>query len=424
GVDVVPEVHEVLGRMARFCDDVAAGRWVGATGRPVTAVVNIGIGGSDLGPAMAYRALRPYSRRELTVRHVSNIDPSDLHEALVDLDPATTLFVVVSKTFGTLETLTNARSARQWLLDGLGPGAGPDAVARHFVAVSTNADRVTGFGIDADNIFGFWDWVGGRYSVGSAVGLSLMLAIGPEHFTEFLAGMREMDIHFRTAPFERNLPVLLGMIGVWYRDFLGLPTYAVLPYADHLARFPAYLQQLDMESNGKRVDRSGRPVGYATGPIVWGEPGTNGQHAFYQLLHQGSEIVPADLIGMVRATDPIGDQHDLLMANLFAQSEALAFGRRHADPQRAFPGNRPTGTILAEQLDPATLGRLIALYEHKVFTMGTVWGINSFDQFGVELGKELATAIGPELVGDGPLRHDPSTNRLIEHFRLNRAPAT
>jgi glucose-6-phosphate isomerase len=437
GVDVVAEVHRVLNAMARFADAVRNGTWTGATGRPIETVVNLGIGGSDLGPAMAHHALRPYATGGPAVRFVSNIDPVALHEALAGLDPASTLFVVVSKTFTTIETMTNARAARRWLVDTLGD----EAVARHMVAVSTNEEKVTSLGIDAANMFGFWDWVGGRYSVGSAVGLSLMLAIGPESFTRFLAGMHEVDEHFCATPLERNVPALLGLLGVWYTDFWGAQSHAVLPYAEHLARFPAYLQQLDMESNGKGVDRHGRRIGCDTGPIVWGEPGTNGQHAFYQLLHQGTRLVPADFIGFVEpgtGPDPTPDaiaQHDLLMANFFAQTEALAFGRRHDDPQRAFDGNRPTTTIVAQRLDPATLGRLIALYEHRVFTMGAVWGINSFDQFGVELGKELATAIGPELVGAragacGPsgaetasqpdLGHDPSTNALIEHYRAHR----
>ncbi len=416
GVDVVADVHRVLDKMAAFSDEVRRGRWVGATGRPIEAVVNIGIGGSDLGPAMAYRALRPHSDRDRTFRFVSNIDPTDLHEALVDLDPATTMFIVVSKTFGTIETLTNARSARAWLTGALGE----EAVAKHFVAVSTSAERVAEFGIDTTNMFEFWDWVGGRYSVPSAVGLSLMLAIGPDGFHRFLAGMREMDEHFLSAPPERNLPMLMGLLGVWYTNFFAAQSTAVLPYADHLSRFPAYLQQLDMESNGKGVDREGRTVIVDSGPIVWGEPGTNGQHAFYQLIHQGTRLIPADFIGFSHATDPIGAHHDLLMANLFAQTEALAFGQDHDDPQRRFTGNRPTTTILGDRLDPEALGRLIALYEHKVFTMGTIWGINSFDQFGVELGKVLAVAIEPELAGDGDLDHDGSTNALIRWYRANR----
>ncbi|MEL7159089.1 MAG: glucose-6-phosphate isomerase, partial [Actinomycetota bacterium] len=397
GTDVTTQVHEVLDAMAVFADDVRTGRWVGATGHKIETVVNIGIGGSDLGPVMAYRALRAHSDRSIDVRHVSNIDPTDLHEALLGLDPATTLFIVVSKTFSTIETLTNARSARRWLTDALGD----EAVARHFVAVSTNADLVAEFGIDTANMFGFWDWVGGRYSVGSAVGLSLMVAIGPEGFRSFLAGMREMDEHFLTAPLEENLPVLLGLLGIWYSNFHGAQSHAVLPYADHLARFPAYLQQLDMESNGKRVGADGEILAIDTAPVVWGEPGTNGQHAFFQLLHQGTRLIPADFIGFVEATDPIANHHDLLMANFFAQTEALAFGGNSGgsddDRQRSFDGNRPTTTILAQRLDPATLGRLIALYEHRVFAQGAIWGINSFDQFGVELGKALATAIEPEL---------------------------
>lgn len=417
GVDVVADVHAVLDQMAEFSEQVRSGAWTGATGQPIRAVVNIGIGGSDLGPAMACRALRPYSKRSLTFRHVSNIDPTDLHEALIDLDPETTLFIVVSKTFGTIETLTNARSARNWLVEALGA----EAVAKHFVAVSTNADRVAEFGIDTNNMFGFWDWVGGRYSVGSAVGLSVMLAVGPDGFREFLDGMHDIDEHFRSAPPAENLPVLLGLLGVWYTNFCGAQSHAVLPYSDHLGRFSAYLQQLDMESNGKRVTKDGQMVAADTGPIVWGQPGTNGQHAFFQLLHQGTHLVPADFIGFVEATDPVGDHHDLLMANFFAQTEALAFGHDHDDPQRSFDGNRPTTTILGQRLDPRMLGRLIALYEHKVFTMGVIWGVNSFDQFGVELGKVLATAIEPELSTEAPLAHDSSTNALIEHYRRNRA---
>jgi glucose-6-phosphate isomerase len=422
--NVMPEVHRVLDTMGAFARRVRGGQWTGATDQPIETVVNIGIGGSDLGPAMAVKALRPYARpphsaRPLNVEFVSNIDPTDLFETLQGLDPATTLFVVVSKTFSTIETLTNATSARQWLTGALGDAAVP----RHFVAVSTSAERVADFGIDTDNMFGFWDWVGGRYSVDSAVGLSLMLAIGPEGFGDFLGGMHDVDTHFQTAPMDANIPALMGLIGVWYSNFLGAQSHAVLPYADHLARFPAYLQQLDMESNGKGVDRHGRRVGYDTGPIVWGEPGTNGQHAFYQLIHQGTRLVPADFIGFVHPTDPIGNHHDLLMANFFAQTEALAFGGTSAQPgdddneHRKFLGNRPTTTILADRLDPRTLGRLIALYEHKVFTMGAVWGINSFDQFGVELGKVLATSIEPELTSDTALDHDSSTNALITRYR-------
>ncbi len=419
--NVVDDVHRVLDAMATFAQRVRGGEWKGATGASIDTVVNIGIGGSDLGPAMATRALRPYGRpphseRPMDVRFVSNIDPTDLFEALHGIDPASTLFVVVSKTFSTIETLTNARSARQWIVDALGEAA----VADHFVAVSTNADRVAEFGIDTANMFGFWDWVGGRYSVDSAVGLCLMLAIGPDGFRRFLAGMHEMDRHFQEAPLGRNLPALMGLIGIWYSNFHGAQSMAVLPYSDHLARFPAYLQQLDMESNGKRVDRFGRPVEVDTGPIVWGEPGTNGQHAFYQLIHQGTHLIPADFIGFVEAGNPIGNHHDLLMANFFAQTEALAFGQDNEDPQRHFPGNRPTTTIMAQRLDPATLGRLIALYEHKVFVQGAVWGINSFDQFGVELGKVLATSIGPELTSSDDLDHDSSTNALITYYRSHR----
>ncbi|MEM7339531.1 MAG: glucose-6-phosphate isomerase [Actinomycetota bacterium] len=418
-VDIVSDVHAVLDRMSVFATAVRAGSWTGATGQRISTIVNIGIGGSDLGPAMAYHALRSYTRRNLDVRFVSNIDPTALHEALVDLDPATTLFVVVSKTFGTIETLTNARSARQWIVDALGA----DAVARHFVAVSTNAERVAEFGIDTTNMFGFWDWVGGRYSVASAVGLSLMTAIGPDGFRQFLSGMRQMDEHFRIEPIESNIPMMMGLLGVWYSNFWGAQSHAVLPYADHLARFPAYLQQLDMESNGKGVDRYGRSLTYDSGPIVWGEPGTNGQHAFYQLIHQGTRLIPADFIGFVEPTDAVGNHHELLLANMFAQAEALAFGQSHDDPQRGFEGNRPTTTIMSQKLDPWTLGRLIALYEHKVFTQGVIWGVNSFDQFGVELGKKLATAIEPELTGDGALVHDSSTNALIQYYRSNRPSA-
>jgi len=425
--DVLPEIHAVLAKMAGFAERVRSGEWKGATGRAIETVVNIGIGGSDLGPAMAVHALRPYGRaprspRELGVEFISNIDPTDLFETLYGLDPETTLFIVVSKTFSTIETLTNAKSARRWLTDTLGD----EAVPQHFVAVSTSGERVEAFGIDTENMFGFWDWVGGRYSVDSAVGLSLMVAIGPRLFGEFLDGMHEVDVHFRTAPLHENIPVLMGLIGIWYTNFLGAQSQAVLPYSDHLARFPAYLQQLDMESNGKGVDRHGRRVGHDTGPVVWGEPGTNGQHAFYQLIHQGTRLVPADFIGFINASDPVANHHDLLMANFFAQTEALAFGGTSArsgeedNEHRRFLGNRPTTTILADRLDPRTLGRLIALYEHKVFTMGAVWGINSFDQFGVELGKVLATSIEPELTADAELGHDGSTNNLIARYRSRR----
>ncbi len=419
GEDVVPHVHGVLDRMAAFATRVRSGAWTGFTGRRIRTVINIGIGGSDLGPAMAYEALRHGSQRDLTCRFVSNVDATDFLEATRDLEPAETLFVVASKTFTTLETLTNARTARAWLLRALGDDA---AVARHFVAVSTNAAEVRKFGIDVDNMFPFWDWVGGRYSMWSAIGLSLMIAIGPEGFRAMLAGAHELDRHFRTAPFARNLPVLLALIGLWYDAFFGAETYAVLPYSQSLARLPAYLQQLDMESNGKSVDLDGRAVDVQTGPIVWGAAGTNGQHAFYQLLHQGTRLVPADFIGFCQPLDEVGDHHTLLAANLFAQTEALAFGRSAPDPARSFDGNRPTNTILADRLTPATLGALIALYEHKVFVQGTIWRINSFDQWGVELGKVLATRIAPELAArDEPaLAHDSSTNALLRRFRAQR----
>ena len=425
-VDVVPQVHAVLDKMADFAERVRGGTWVGQTGRRVRNVVNIGIGGSDLGPAMAYEALKSYSRRDLAVRFVSNVDGTDFAEAVRDLDPAETLFVVSSKTFTTQETLTNARTARDWCVGALGP----EAVAKHFVAVSTNAKEVARFGIDPANMFEFWDWVGGRYSLTSAIGLSLMTALGPDRFREMLAGFHELDEHFRTAPFERNLPVLLGLLGVWYGDFFGAETVAILPYEQYLSRFAAYLQQLDMESNGKRVDLDGRPVDYQTGPIVWGQPGTNGQHAFYQLIHQGTELIPCDFIGFGQSLNPLGPHRDYLMANLFAQTEALAFGKTADElaaegvqpeliPHRTFPGNRPTNTILAPRLTPATLGRLIALYEHKVLVQGTIWKINSFDQWGVELGKALALRIIPELQADTEpdLAHDSSTNALIRRFR-------
>ena len=435
GENVVPAVHEVLRRMTAFTDRVRDGDWTGHTGAPIESVVNIGIGGSDLGPVMAYEALARFHHPRLRCRFVSNVDGSDLHAAVHDLDPASTLFVISSKTFTTQETLTNAHSARRWLTDALGD----DAVADHFVAVSTNATAVGAFGIDTNNMFGFWDWVGGRYSVDSAIGLSLMLAIGAERFTQFLDGFRIVDDHFARAPLDRNVPVLLGLIEVWYRTFNDLPTRAVLPYARALHRFPAYLQQLDMESNGKRVRTDGTAVSYETGPIVWGEPGTNGQHSFHQLLHQGTTVVPADFVVM-GAPDHTDDEfpgieahHDLLVANCFAQSEALAFGRtaeevaeHEPDPtlvaHRTFPGNRPSTTIMAPALTPSVLGQLIALYEHQVMTQGVVWGLNSFDQWGVELGKALATAIVPELTDpDAPLSHDSSTNALITRYRAMRA---
>jgi glucose-6-phosphate isomerase len=430
GQNVVPEVHAVLDRMSAFSEQVRSGDWKGFTGKPIRNVVNIGIGGSDLGPVMAYEALRHYSQRNLTCRFVSNIDGTDLAEAVRDLDAAETLFIISSKTFTTLETLTNAHSARSWCLESL---KDEKAIARHFVAVSTNAAEVAKFGIDTANMFGFWDWVGGRYSYDSAIGLSLMLAIGPENFREMLSGFHAMDEHFRTAPFERNLPVLLGLIGLWYNNFFGAETIAILPYDHYLGRFSAYLQQLDMESNGKRVDLDGRPVDYQTGPVVWGTPGTNGQHAYYQLIHQGTKLIPCDFIGFSQTLNPVGRHHDLLMANFFAQTEALAFGKT-ADEVRAdgvaeelvshktFEGNRPTNTLLVPKLTPAALGKLVALYEHKVFVQGTLWRVNSFDQWGVELGKVLANRIVPELeaAAEPKLTHDGSTNALIRRYREQR----
>jgi len=428
GVDIVPQVQAVLDKMADFANRVRSGSWKGYTGKRMRNVINIGIGGSDLGPVMAYEALRHYSERGMTFRFVSNIDGTDFAESVGDLDAAQTLFIVSSKTFTTLETMTNARSARDWLLKALGGDA--KAVARHFVAVSTNAEKVAQFGIDTENMFEFWDWVGGRYSMDSAIGLSTMLAVGPENFRAMLAGFREMDEHFRTAPFERNLPVLMGLLGVWYADFFGAQTLAVLPYEQYLKRFPAYLQQLTMESNGKHVTLEGSQVDYATGPIYWGEPGTNGQHSFYQLIHQGTSLIPCDFIAFARTLNPLGRHHDMLMANVFAQSEALAFGKTAAQveaegtpdwlvPHRVFEGNRPSNTILAEQLTPHTLGKLVALYEHSVFTQGTIWSINSFDQWGVELGKALAQRIIPELESQSEpqLSHDSSTNALIRRYR-------
>ena len=426
GVDVVDEVHSVLARMADFATRVRSGQWRGFTGRTIKNVVNIGIGGSDLGPVMAYEALRFYSRRDMTFHFVSNVDSDDFVEAVRDLDAAETLFIVSSKTFTTTETLTNARSARAWLLAQLGDDA---AVAKHFVAVSTNAQQVAAFGIDTANMFEFWDWVGGRYSMTSAIGLSTMLAIGPDAHADLLAGFHAMDEHFRLAPFEENLPVLMGLIAVWNRNFLGCPTVGVLPYEQYLKRLPAYLQQLTMESNGKHVTLDGADVEYDTGPVYWGEPGTNGQHSFYQLIHQGTSIIPVDIIGFARSLNPLGDHHDILSANVFAQAEALAFGkteaevRRDAGPEgvvahRVMEGNRPSNVLLGDVLTPRLLGSLIALYEHSVFTQGTIWGIDSFDQWGVELGKALASAIVPELTGVAPtLHHDSSTNALIEHYR-------
>jgi len=429
GQDVVADVHRVLDQMAAFSDQVRSGAWTGATGRRILNVVNIGIGGSDLGPSMAYEALKDFSDRSMRFRFVSNVDATDVWEATRDLDPAETLFVVSSKTFGTIETLTNARTARDWLTAALGEAA----VARHFVAVSTEVSRVAAFGIDPSNMFGFWDWVGGRYSFDSAIGLSLMMAIGPDAFGEMLAGFRTIDEHFRTAPFEANVPVLLGLLGIWHGNFFGAETSAVLPYSQYLSRFPAYLQQLDMESNGKSVDRQGKPVEWQTGPVVWGQPGTNGQHAFYQLLHQGTELVPADFLGFVEPSHDVDGHHDLLMANFFAQTEALAFGKTPDEvaaegvpaelvPHRTFPGNRPTNTILAPRLTPSVLGQLVALYEHKVLTQGTIWDVNSFDQWGVELGKVMATRIAGELVEGQPgeLAHDSSTNALIRRYRQGR----
>jgi glucose-6-phosphate isomerase len=430
GTDVVAQVHEVLDRMAAFSERVRSGDWKGHTGKPITAVVNIGIGGSDLGPVMAYEALRDYTRRDLTFRFVSNVDPTDFVEATRDLDPEQTLFIVSSKTFTTLETMSNARSAREWSLAALGDEA---AVARHFVAVSTNAEEVSKFGIDTDNMFGFWDWVGGRYSMDSAIGLSTMLAIGPERFGEMLAGFHAIDEHYRSTPPERNLPVLLGLLAVWYSDFFGAQTVGVMPYSQYLKRFPAYLQQLTMESNGKRVTLDGTPVDYETGAVYWGEPGTNGQHSFYQLIHQGTRLIPVDLIGFGKSLNPLRDQHDLLMSNVFAQAQALAFGKTEEEvrgegtpdavvPHRVMPGNRPTNVILAERLTPHTLGALVALYEHSVFTQGTIWQIDSFDQWGVELGKALAKAIIPQLESetDPELQHDSSTNALIRLYRSMR----
>jgi len=431
GKDVVPEVHAVLGAMADFSNRVRTGAWKGHTGKRIRNVVNIGIGGSDLGPVMAYEALKHYSDRNLTFRFVSNVDGTDLVEATRDLDPTETLFIASSKTFTTLETMTNAESARQWLLAALGGDV--KAVAKHFVAVSTNAQKVSEFGIDTANMFGFWDWVGGRYSMDSAIGLSTMLAVGPDSFRALLDGFHQMDEHFRTAPFERNLPVLLGLLTVWYTDFFGAETVAVLPYEQYLKRFPAYLQQLTMESNGKHVTRDGVEIDYATGPIYWGEPGTNGQHSFYQLIHQGTRLIPCDFIAFRHSLNPLGRHHDMLLANVFAQTEALAFGKTREQvkaegtpdglvPHRVFQGNRPSNTILAERLTPETLGKLVALYEHSVFTQGVIWNIDSFDQWGVELGKVLAQRIIPELESETEpaLGHDSSTNNLIRRYRMRK----
>ncbi len=431
GKDVVPEVHAVLDRMAAFCDRVRSGDWKGHTGKAIKNVINIGIGGSDLGPVMAYEALKHYSRRDMTFRFVSNVDGTDFAEAVQNLKADETLFIVSSKTFTTLETMTNAHTARDWALKQLGD---EKAIAKHFVAVSTNADGVSKFGIDTANMFGFWDWVGGRYSMDSAIGLSTMLAIGPDGFREMLNGFHQIDEHFRTAPFAQNLPVLMGLLSVWYNDFFGAQTVAVLPYEQYLKRFPAYLQQLTMESNGKHVRLDGTPVTHDTGAIYWGEPGTNGQHSFYQLIHQGTRLIPCDFIGFYKTLNPLGHHHDILMSNVFAQAEALAFGKTPEQvkaegtpdwlvPHRVFEGNRPSNTILVDVLTPETLGKLVAIYEHMVFTQGTVWGIDSFDQWGVELGKVLAQRIIPELENpqEPPLSHDSSTNNLIRMYRANKA---
>jgi glucose-6-phosphate isomerase len=431
GVDVVAEVHDVLDRMADFARRIRSGEWKGYTGKPIRNVINVGIGGSDLGPVMAYEALRHYSRRDMTFRFVSNVDSTDFVEATRDLYADETLFIISSKTFGTLETLTNAHSARNWVIGQLGDD---DAVAKHFVAVSTNAEKVEAFGIDTANMFGFWDWVGGRYSMDSAIGLSTMIAIGPDHFGEMLAGFHDMDEHFRTAPLAENLPVLMGLLAVWYGDFFGAQTAGVMPYDQYLKRFPAYLQQLTMESNGKHVTLEGAHVDYDTGAIYWGEPGTNGQHSFYQLIHQGTRLIPVDLIGFGKTINPLGEHHDILSSNVFAQAQALAFGKTEEQvlaegtspevaPHRVMEGNRPTNVILAEILTPRLLGTLVALYEHSVFTQGTVWDIDSFDQWGVELGKVLAVQIIPELTSDTEpeLKHDSSTNALIRRYRALKA---
>ena len=432
GKNVIPEVHAVLDKMSAFSDRVRSSEWRGHSGKRIKNVINIGIGGSDLGPVMAYEALKHYSERNIIFRFVSNVDGTDFVEATRDLDPAETLFIISSKTFTTLETMTNAHSARDWLLRGLGGDA--KAVAKHFVAVSTNAEKVSAFGIDTANMFGFWDWVGGRYSMDSAIGLSTMLAIGPENFRAMLAGFHAMDEHFRTAPFEKNLPVLMGLLSVWNNDFLGAQTVAVLPYEQYLKRFPAYLQQLTMESNGKHVTLAGKKVNYQTGPIYWGEPGTNGQHSFYQLIHQGTRLIPCDFIAFGHALTPLGRHHDILLANVFAQAEALAFGKTAEEvkaegsaaslvPHRVFEGNRPSNVILADRLTPEVLGKLVALYEHSVFTQGAIWNIDSFDQWGVELGKVLAQRIVPEIESESApkLKHDSSTNNLIRRYRQLKA---
>ncbi len=431
GKNVVPAVHAVLDKMAAFCDRVRSGEWKGHTGKRIRNVINVGIGGSDLGPVMAYEALRHYSQRDMTFRFVSNVDGTDFAEAVLGLDPAETMFVISSKTFTTLETMTNAHTARDWALAGL--GGDESSIAKHFVAVSTNAAEVTKFGIDTANMFEFWDWVGGRYSMDSAIGLSTMLAIGPENFRSMLSGFHQMDEHFRTAPFESSLPVLMGLLGVWYNNFFGAQTVAVLPYEQYLKRFPAYLQQLTMESNGKHVTLKGKEIEYQTGPIYWGEPGTNGQHSFYQLIHQGTKLIPCDFIGFYKTLNPLGRHHDLLMANVFAQTEALAFGKTAEEvkaegtpdwlvPHRVFHGNRPTNTIMLDELTPEALGKLVALYEHIVFTEGTIWSIDSFDQWGVELGKVLAQRIIPELENpeEPALQHDSSTNNQIRRYRARK----
>ena len=428
GADVVPEVHAVLGKMTDFCNRVRSGEWKGHTGKPIKNVINVGIGGSDLGPVMAYEALKFYSRRDMTFRFISNVDGTDFAEAVIDLDPAETLFIISSKTFTTLETMTNAHTARDWTLKGL--GGDEKSIAKHFVAVSTNAEGVGKFGIDTANMFGFWDWVGGRYSMDSAIGLSTMIAIGPENFRAMLAGFHEMDEHFRTAPLERNMPVLMGLLSLWYNDFFGAQTIAVLPYEQYLKRFPAYLQQLTMESNGKHVKLDGTAVDADTGPIYWGEPGTNGQHSFYQLIHQGTRLIPCDFIGFGKSLNQVGRHHDLLISNVCAQAEALAFGKTPEEvkaegtpdwlvPHRVFEGNRPSNIIFAEKLTPEVLGKLVALYEHNVFTQGAIWAIDSFDQWGVELGKKLAQRIIPELESaqEPDLQHDSSTNNVVRYYR-------
>lgn len=433
GRDVMPDVNAVLEKMRSFSRKIRAGQWMGYTGKRIRNIVNIGIGGSDLGPVMAYEALKPYSDRRLVMRFISNIDGTHITESLKDLDPAETLFIVASKTFTTQETMTNAESARTWVLDSL---RSQDAVARHFVAISTNAERVAGFGIDTENMFGFWDWVGGRYSLCSAIGLPVMIAIGPEHFDELLDGAHRMDMHFAEAPIGRNMPILLGLLGIWYNNFLGADSHAILPYDQYMHRFAAYFQQGDMESNGKSVDHQGNKVSYQTGPIIWGEPGTNGQHSFYQLIHQGTKLIPCDFIGFAISHNPLGDHHAKLMANFFAQTAALAFGKTHSEvreegtqatltPFKVFEGNHPTNTILAKQLTPGVLGQLISLYEHKVFTQGVIWNINPYDQWGVELGKVLAQRIFPDLVNaDSDPTHDASTNQLIGKYRAWRRNET